>query len=801
MTESVSKPFDKIKRIRSWDEIVTRGGQAISVYREQRKAGSMPTDHDFIKHIERSYFGTGPIIAESLWQKFFRNGEKHFFQSLRDTAKAAHFFENNFGAEQRRKVIEAAEYISYGRIDLMGFKNLYVGTRIDWHREPLSAKRSPMQHWKQFDDLDSRETGDKKIVWELNRHQHFFTLGVAYCLTGDERFARTFVDHLDSWMDSNPPGIGINWSSSLEVAFRAMSWIWAFHLFRESDSFTPQLFKKALAFLYQHGRHIEQYLSKYYSPNTHLTGEALGLYYLGTQFPYFDRATQWRRLGEDILLSEIDKQVLPDGVYFEQSTWYQRYTADIFTHFVILRALSDDRYFVGAERSLEERLEKCFRFLRYVTMPDGRTPLIGDDDGGRVLPLVMGEPDDLTGTLAVGAVLFDNGDFKVWNSPSEEVFWLLGEEGVRSYRSIFTTDPEKRSLDFPYGGYAVMRDGWNDGDNVLIVDCGEVGALSGGHGHADTLSVEVAVHGQTLLVDSGTYTYHESKELRDYFRSTAAHNTLVIDNVSSSLPGHAFGWQTKAQAKRTGWINEDRFDYFAGSHDGYESLDDPATHHRSIVFLKDDYWVIRDLVQTRGAHEYSLGFHFAHGRKPSIGEGGKWIGEEDHRIYTFGDHGAWQQKESWVSNNHGNRVNAPFFRFISAGDGKQEFWTFLMPRSLTGDDLEVAEVPMVSGRAFVVKFGLYTDVFVFNDEPGQLIDTGLFDTDFKFSWARLTEDEMLPDEFVLIGGSRLRLSGRDVLDPNQSGHAAIRRLGSELYVKTGLGRYKAQLFFTPDHLR
>ena len=124
------------------------------------------------------------------------------------------------------------------------------------------------------------------------------------------------------------------------IAFRSISWIWAFHFFRDSDHFTPELFHKALKFLYLHGRHIEKYLSTYYSPNTHLTGEALGLYYLGTQLPFIERSGQWRKLGEDILFAELDRQILPDGVYFEQSTWYQKYTVDFYTQFLILKTLN-----------------------------------------------------------------------------------------------------------------------------------------------------------------------------------------------------------------------------------------------------------------------------------------------------------------------------------------------------------------------------------------------------------------------------------------------------------------------------
>ena len=107
-----------------------------------------------------------------------------------------------------------------------------------------------------------------------------------------------------------------------------------------------------------------------------------------------------------------------------------------------------------------------------------------------------------------------------------------------------------------------MRDGWSETDNYLLVDCGEVGALSGGHGHADTLAIELAVQGKTVLVDSGTYTYHESRELRNYFRSTTAHNTLVIDKISSSEPGDKFSWKTKAEAKIDSLISPGQVRFF-----------------------------------------------------------------------------------------------------------------------------------------------------------------------------------------------------------------------------------------------
>jgi hypothetical protein len=788
----VTKPLDKIKKIRSLDEILTRGGQALSAYREQFKGvAELPSDDQFFRQIKKSSFGKTPIIAETLWQKFYNIGESAFFHSFKSREKSVAAFREAFGEVITKYFINAADLIVSGRINILGLKGLYIGTDIDWHREPISEKRSPMKHWKEFDDLDTSETGNKKVIWEINRHQYFFTLGVAYWLTEDERYAETFSRHLESWIEQNPTGIGINWSSSLEVAFRAMSWIWAFHFFKDSDCFSPELFKTALKSLYIHGRHIELYLSKYYSPNTHLTGEALGLYYLGTQLSFFDRAEKWRGLGEEILLDEIEKQILPDGVYFEQSTWYQRYTIDFFAHFVVLKALSGDFDDTKAKvRKLEERLETSFDYLMQITMPDGRTPLIGDDDGGRALPLTTAEPDDFRGSLALGAIIFDRGDHKrVAGRLSEEIFWLLGPDGIDAYKALPDTQPEIESMNFADGGYAVMRDGWDATDNYMLIDCGEIGSLAGGHGHADTLSIVASTHGQPLLVDSGTYTYHESREMRDYFRSATAHSTLVVDEVSSSTPGNTFSWKTRANVTQKKWIANDRFDFFEGSHDGYERLASPVTHTRSILFIKGDYWIMRDLAETRGEHEYSLNFHFAEGREAVVGDNAAWIGDNGNRIFTFGDNGFWQQKEAFVSTNHGNKRPASFMRYRSNGEGTQEFFTFILPFADGQPQPEVTEAATGDGRAFVIKYNGYTDIFILNDGD-DVIDNGVFASNFRYSWARLRSGERAPDELVLIDGDRLKVGESEILKIEESTYASIRRFGHEYYIKTVHGRVK-----------
>ena len=90
----------------------------------------------------------------------------------------------------------------------------------------------------------------------------------------------------------------------------------------------------------------------------------------------------------------------------------------------------------------------------------------------------------------------------------------------------------------------------------------------------------------------------------------------------------------------------------------------------------------------------------------------------------------------------------------------------------------MTEVPTSTGRAFVIKYNGYTDVFIYNDEE-QLVETGIFDTNFKYSWARLSTGGSVPDEFVLIDGTHLSVGSTVVID-TKTKFAAARRFGNEI---------------------
>ena len=441
----------KLKKLRgrSADELRVRAAQAAAAYAERRgwsRDAREPSDQKFFALLDPARVssfdektnknGRATLTAERLLAHFRSRTAPKFFAALDDPQATRRLLRERFSNES--EAVERARRITQGCFSLLGFDDLSFGDPVDWHLEPVSRKRAPLAHWSRINYLDAQVLGDKKITWELNRHQYFQTLGRAYWLTGDELFARTFAAHLAGWMDANPPKLGINWASSLEVAFRSMAWLWALHLFKDSASLTPALYLRALKFLHLHARHLETYLSTYFSPNTHLTGEALGLFHLGLLLPEFRRAARWRDLGASVLTSELERQVRNDGTYFEQTTYYARYTADFYTHFLLLARANDFKL----EARVERKLAALVEFLMFATRPDGRAPLFGDDDGGRLAWLDDTPRDDFRPALSTAAALFSRPDFKsVAGRAFEETLWLAGPAGLPSGRP--SGDPDR----------------------------------------------------------------------------------------------------------------------------------------------------------------------------------------------------------------------------------------------------------------------------------------------------------------------------------------------------------------------
>jgi hypothetical protein len=695
-------------RGRSLTELRERLGQAVAAELELRHLASTVgelSERAFWSKLQPRALGVEAPSAASLRAHFASRNSPAFFAGLRDGSSAAELNTPRWAAE-RHALVLAADRILSGHFDLLGYKDLSFGTPIDWHFDPTSDRRAPRQHWSRIPYLNADVVGDHKVIWEINRHQHFFVLGRAFLVTQRPEFAERFVEHLTSWMDANPPKNGVNWASSLEVAYRAIAWLWAIELFRESPALTPAILQRALGYLYLHARHLERYLSTYFSPNTHLTGEALGLFYLGTMLPEFQRAAVWRTLGWSILERELPRQILDDGVYFEQATYYHRYTVDIYLHALILAKANG----AVVPKAMGSRLALAAGHLADLMRPDGTIPVIGDDDGGKLVQLEKQTFTDVRAALGTAAVVLGRPEFAaVAGTATEEVLWLLGPTGVRAADSAsIGAPPAHLSTLLPTGGYAIMRDAWTPTAHHAIIDAGPLGAMNCGHAHSDALSIEIAVAGCPMIVDPGTFTYTSSALDRDWFRHSAAHNTVTVDGQSSSESSGPFSWDFRADACVDEWWTGPVVDRFVGHHAGFERLPSPATHRREVLFVRGQYWIIIDTVLTAGSHESIAHFHTALGSTVrSVSPRSAWIetpcasGRRRLFFAVLGDVVTLDWGEDWVSPAYGSRQQAPYGRVFSRGTGRRAIVSVLVPAA-EGQSVSVSEVPAKEGRAIVV---------------------------------------------------------------------------------------------------
>lgn len=751
---------------RSLTELRTRGAQATAAWLE--RAG-WPMAR-----------GEAPLqLAE-----FQQRQSPRFFPAFDDLQATAAAVRQNWPAAERR-LVARADRIRQGRFDLLGYQDLSFGRPIDWHLDPVAGLRAPLVHWSRIPYLDAAIVGDHKVIWELNRHQYFATLGQAYWLTGDEAYADTFAEHLAGWMGANPPKLGINWASSLEVAFRAISWLWGLYLFRQSTALTAPLFERALSALHLHGKHLATYLSTYFSPNTHLTGEALGLFYLGLLVPEFHEASCWRRLGIDILTRELNRQIRADGVYFEQASYYQRYTADFYLHLTILADVNG----IPLDPAVRHALTLVLDHLAHLTRPDGTTPLVGDDDGGQLMPLDVRAVNDFRATLGVGTVVLGRPDYcHAANGSTPEAVWLLGAPAVVAARSIGCRPPAATSRGFREGGCFVMRDGWDSSANQMVLDCGPHGGLSGGHAHDDALAFELVAEGQPLLVDAGTFTYTALPEWRDHFRSSLAHNTVAIAGQPASVPAGPFRWQRASRGSLLAWVSHSRLDYFEGCHDGYTRLDPPAVHQRGVLFIKGGFWIVRDRIISEGAYPFAVRLQCAPGVRPTLDSrcsltlSGPGPGAQ-LAIKASAPGGAFAVEDGWVSAVYGAKEPAAMCVFTVPADGDGEAVTVLMPWRARQPVVRIDRLPPPASCAVVVEADGRTDQVLIG--RGAALSADDVETDAEWTWIR-RDRAGEPTDFCLIGGRRLIIGSRQIAAaPSQAGFMIGQRTGDRWRVESG----------------
>lgn len=597
---------------------------------------------------------TGTTSIDELWRSlaaapFFLSAAHRDEWTARMTAEYP---------DARAEIVAAAERVLAHELDLLGSGTTRLGPRLPWHEDFKTHRVWPLEYSEDIAYSELDRPTDVKVPWELSRCQHFPRLGQAYWLTGDERYAQEYVDEISDWIDRNPWGHGVNWACAMDVALRAISWIWGFHCFAESRACADSAFRsRLLRSLYLHGEHIATHLEKGPVTGNHYLSDGVGLVFLGCFFTRTRKGRAWRDRGRSIVLDEMLLQVTEDGVDFEASTAYHRLVLELFlTAYQLLRLHGET-----IPAAQWQRLERMFEFVEAYTKPDGRAPLVGDADDGRVQILGPQATGDHRYLLSTGAVLYGRGDFKraagrFW----EESFWLLGPDAADAFAQLREPAGAPTSKAFSEGGFFVLR----RGDTHVFIDCGNVGMRGiGGHGHNDILSFELVLDGVPLVTDSGAYLYTASREWRNRFRSTAFHGTIQVDGEEvNRFVGPDALWQLHDDATpdRVSFTNEPRCDRFRGAHLGYMRLPHPVRVMREVVLAAGESVVaVADTLEGTGRHLVVWRFPLEPGLHAEL----------DGRDVRFARNGAerwllpvsgveplhWSLEPGWVSPSYGVR--------------------------------------------------------------------------------------------------------------------------------------------------
>lgn len=440
----------------------------------------------------------------------------------------------------REQILAEARAVSNGAWRVFGEVVPLDGSPDSWRTHPLSGTTTPLEHWSKLPIHPDAIGGDVKQVWELNRHRGLLRLAQAWAIEHDPAWLAALGAYLDSWLVGNPAGFGINWTSSLEVAFRALAWTWVRGLTHQSPLWTPQRESAFASSLWLHGRHVYRYDSVHHSPNTHLTGEGLALAILGRAWPHWEGAASWTERGDAILTEELEHQVLADGMHAELAPGYHRYTTEFYLLWLLVRQRAGE----SVPAATHERVRTLVDALALLRRPDGRFPGIGDEDGGVTLPLGSAHPRDPDPVLVLGrGVLGLGGSSHIESPPARELAWWLLDDASWEVAMRPAVAPAPERLEsLPNAGYHVLRDaapqGW-----WCLVDAGPQANSLPGHSHSDLGHVEVVYGERPIVTDPGSLLYAPDQGRRDADRSSRSHATLTVDDAPLAQPSGPFRWR------------------------------------------------------------------------------------------------------------------------------------------------------------------------------------------------------------------------------------------------------------------
>lgn len=499
-------------------------------------------------------------------------------------------------------------------------KTLDVFKPIRWHLDLSTGREFPKSFAHKI-DIRSDKYGSAKHVWEVNRMQFMLHIAMLYENSGNGKYLDLFRYHLTSWKNENPYMVGVNWYSNIEVNLRLICWYFCWQVLDVdgvcADIAKEPTFKEFVRdvwrpLIYEHAEYSYNHPSLCSSANNHLISEYAGLFVAacGWDIPNRKARLEYAKAG---LEREILTQNTAEGVNREEAAEYIQFIDDFF----LIAAVVGRRAGVEFSEAYNKRLHSMADYMNAMLDCNCNYPMYGDGDDGFVLrPDSGGHFNNFKSLLSSFAVYFEDASFKragvMWDEKNELLF---GYEGRKKFLMLptvnagFLTDGNRF---FPESGHFIFRRaegiaGSGFCETYLHFDAAPLGFLSiAAHAHADALSFILHVDGFPVIVDPGTFTYHTHKDLRAYFVSTIAHNTVCVNGKNQANQAGPTMWLNHYKAKVVSC--DEKSGEVVATHNGYAS--DGVTHMRKIQFNRDkNEFMIVDTLRCEKVATVEIPFH------------------------------------------------------------------------------------------------------------------------------------------------------------------------------------------------
>ncbi len=318
-------------------------------------------------------------------------------------------------------------------------------------------------------------------------------------------------------------------------------------------------------------------------------------------------------------------------------------------------------------------LKRMYRFLMWITRPDGHIPMIGDS--------VRDEPIEASVLLGLGALVLGHRELAWLARGGAELDRLMGAGASLEMPGLRAAGLERVSRVFPSAGYVVARSGWGRDSDYVVWDCGPFGMRAGpGHGHVDALSFELVLGGETVIIDPGVYQYEEGV-WRDFFRGVAAHNSVRVGETEPCVLWGAYRVMLPPRVRLLGWVTSGDTSFGEGEHDGYQRVGLAVVHRRLLAWLCQQVWLVTDWLYPSDTRlPWEAQFHFSPGAR-LVCEGGRFcavlVGGTEVEGLVLGSvasvevvEGQRDPPQGWVSYDFGHKVTAPVLRVVGDRVGR-----------------------------------------------------------------------------------------------------------------------------------